>query len=122
MTDEDLALLHRELDLATYLTRKPGVSGASLGLVPLDSWSGLFLERGAEENQWVLEGRTWDQPPDSLVHEWHVRAALAAQELDPTVSVPPRSPAAPPDIPNRPLGRAANKRLARLRRRLLGLE
>jgi hypothetical protein len=49
--------------------------------VPLDFWSGLFLERGGAEGEWVLEGRTWGHPPESVVHEWHVRAALAAREL-----------------------------------------
>ena len=49
MTDADVARLHRELDLATYLSPKPGVSGAGPGLVPLDIWTGLFMERGAGE-------------------------------------------------------------------------
>lgn len=89
MTDLDLARLRRELDLVTYLSSKPGVSGASPGLVPLDFWSGLFLERGAGEGEWGLEARTWGDPPAPLVHEWQVRAALAARQLDPTVQVPP---------------------------------
>lgn len=37
MTGADVARLQHELDLITYLTPKPGVSGASLGVVPLDS-------------------------------------------------------------------------------------
>lgn len=88
MTDADLARLRSELDLVTYITPKPGVSGASLGVVPLDFWSGLFLERGRGEGEWVLEARTWGQPPDAVVHGWHVRAALAARELDGSVEVP----------------------------------
>lgn len=88
MTDADIARLHSELDLVTYLTPKPGVSGASPGVVPLDFWSGLFLERGETEGEWALEGRTWGHPPESLVHDWHVRAALAAKELDPAVEIP----------------------------------
>jgi hypothetical protein len=75
MTGADLACLQRELDLVTYLSPKPGVSGTSPGVVPLDFWSGLFLERGASEWQWVLEARTWGDPPGPLVHEWHVRGA-----------------------------------------------
>lgn len=96
MTDADLARLRSELDLVTYITPKPGVSGASLGVVPLDFWSGLFLVRGNREGEWVLEGRTWGLPPDAVVHGWHVRAALAARELDRTVEIPraerPRAP------------------------------
>jgi hypothetical protein len=61
-------------------------------VVPLDSWSGLFLERGAGQDEWVLEGRTWDDPPESAVYELHVRAALAAKKLDPTVQMPARRP------------------------------
>jgi hypothetical protein len=90
MSDADAARLHSELDLVTYLTPKPGVSGASLGVVPLDFWSGLFLEPGANDGEWVLEARTWGNPPESLVHEWQVRVALAARELDPAVQIPPR--------------------------------
>ena len=88
MADADLERLRRELDLVTYLSPKPGVSGASPGVVPLDSWSGLFLQRGNPEGEWTLEARTWGAPPAALVHEWHVRAALVARELDPTVQIP----------------------------------
>ena len=88
MTNAELARLQRELDLVTYLSPKPGVSGASPGVVPLDFWSGLFLERCADEREWVLKARTWGDLPTPLVHEWHVRAALAAQQLDPTVQIP----------------------------------
>jgi hypothetical protein len=123
MADDDLARLHSSLDLATYMAPKVGVGGAaSPGVVPLDFWSGLFLERGAGEAEWVLEGRTWGNPHDAAIHEWHIRAALAARELDPSVEIPVRSQAPSADSPSRPLGRAANKRLARLGRRLIGLE
>jgi hypothetical protein len=88
MTDADIARLQRELDLVTYLSPKPGVGGASPGVVPLDFWSGLFLEHGPGDGEWVLEARTWGDPPAPLVHEWHVRAALAARQLDPTVPIP----------------------------------
>ncbi|MGZ6724743.1 MAG: hypothetical protein ACXVHK_27700 [Solirubrobacteraceae bacterium] len=119
MTDADLARLRASLDLVTYISPKPGVFAASPGLVRLDSWSGLFLEPGAGEDEWVLEARTWGNPPDSLVHEWHVRAALAARELDPTVPLPPREIAPTPEAATVP---ASNKRLARLVRRLRHLE
>lgn len=70
MTDDDVARLHGELDLVTYLTPKPGVSGASLGVVRI--------------------------PPR------HRLASTSARLIPP--------------------GRAANKRLARLGRRLQHLE
>lgn len=121
MTDTEVARLRGELELVTYTTRKTGVSGASPGVVPLDLWSGLFLERGDGENEWVLEGRTWGNPPDSLIHEWHVRAALAALELDPTVEIPAAAHAASPANRTPPLS-AENKRHARLGRRPLHIE
>lgn len=92
MTDADLARLGSQLDLATYLSPKAGVSGASPGVVALDFWSGLFLVRGKADGEWSLEARTWSNPPEPVVHEWHVKAALAARQLDPTVPVPPRAP------------------------------
>ena len=122
MDDADLARLRRVLDLVTYMSPKPGVSGASPGVAQLDFWSGLFLEPGAGADEWVLEGRTWGDPPDSVIHEWHVRAALAARELDPTVQIPPWRSDAVAEHAMIPVGRAANKRLARLGRRLLRLD
>jgi hypothetical protein len=122
MTIADLGQLQHNLDLTTYITPKPGVSGGQPGVVPLDFWSGLFLQRGASDAEWVLEGRTWGHPPEEVVHEWYVRTALAARQLDSTVEIPPRPAAATPSLPSRPVGRAANKRLARLGRHLLGLE
>lgn len=119
MSDADLAHLHRELDLVTYLSPKPGVSGASPGVARLDTWSGLFLERGEGSDEWFLEGRTWDSPPKTTVHQWHIRAALAARELDPAVQIPRSESSQAPPLALRPVGRAANKRLAHLGRRLL---
>jgi hypothetical protein len=121
MTDPDLARLHARLDLVTYVSPKPGVSGASPGVVPLDFWSGLFLERGAGETEWVLEGRTWGKPTEAAVREWHIRAALTARELDPAVEIPHRPQAQADKTRPLPVGPAANRRRARLGRRLLGL-
>jgi hypothetical protein len=56
MTDEDLLLLHRRLDMVTYLEKKPGVFAAVPGLARLDPWSALYLVRGAREGQWALRG------------------------------------------------------------------
>lgn len=121
MDDADLARLRGALDLVTYISPKPGVSGASQGVAQLDFWSGLFLRGGTGADEWVLEGRTWGDPHESVIHEWHVGAALAARELDPTVQIPPRRLDAVAEHTLIPVGRAANKRLARLGRRLLRL-
>ncbi len=121
MSDPDIALLVRTLGLTAHLHPKLRGSPASPGAVRLDHYSGLFLERGAMEDQWVLEARTWGQPAPESVHEWQVLAAGAARLLDPVVTFPERRTAASPGYPIRPVGRAANKRLAGFRRRITGL-
>jgi hypothetical protein len=89
MTDDESNRLRATLDLVMFISPKPGVSGASLGVVPLDFWSALYLDRGAGDDEWVLEGRTWGSPPERAVHDWYVRTALGAKEIDPSVEVPP---------------------------------
>ncbi|MGA2928117.1 MAG: hypothetical protein ABSG43_19395 [Solirubrobacteraceae bacterium] len=135
MGDCDLALVARMLDLSTHMhpRMRPGRDALrrrndriptchdSPGLARLDHYSGLFLKRGVTEGDWTLEARTWGHPPPDSVHEWHVLAAGAAHQLDPTVTFPDRLHATSSEIADRPLGRAANKRLARIRRRLVGL-
>ena len=69
----------------------------------------------------MLEARTWGQPAPESVHEWQVLAAGAARLLDPVVTFPERLTAVSPGYPMRPVGRAANKRLAGFRRRITGL-
>lgn len=75
MSDPDVALLVRTLDLTTHLSPKLHGSPASPGAVRLDHYSGMFLERGTAEGQWVLEARTWGHPTLETVHEWRVLAA-----------------------------------------------
>jgi hypothetical protein len=122
MSDPNVALLVRELDLRTDMHPKVRRSLAGLGTVRLDQSSGLFLERGAAEGQWLLEARTWGDPTPENVHAWHVLAAGAARLLDSAVISPDRLTAVSPEYPMRRVGRAANKRLARTRRRILGLQ
>ncbi len=110
MSDTDASRLQRELDLVTYLTPKPGVSGASPGVVRLDDWSGLFLARGHNDGEWILEGRTWNDPPQPVAHDWHLRAALAARALDPTVQIPPPLEQSRQDAILTPLRQAARCR------------
>jgi hypothetical protein len=60
-------------------------------------------------------------PAPESIHEWQVLAAGAARLLDPGVALPERLPAVFSEHPVHPVGRAANKRLARIGRRLQGL-
>jgi hypothetical protein len=106
MSDADTAVLARSLELVTHMHPKLHDSPVSPGVVRLDFDSGLFLERGSSEGQWVLVGRTWGHPPPHDVHDWHLRAAAAAHRLDATVNPPgaprargARGTAAPPDRP-----------------------
>jgi hypothetical protein len=121
MSNPEIALLARTLDLTTHMYPKMRPSPNSPGVARLDHYSGLFLERGAAEGQWVLEARTWGHPASESVHEWHLLAAGAAHMLDPAVTFPERLTGVSPGYPTRALGRAANKRLARIGRRILGL-
>ncbi len=121
MSDADLAVLARVLDLSTHMYPKMRPDPNSPGVARLDHFSGLFLERGAAEGQWRLEARTWGTPAPETAHEWHLLAAQAARRLDPHVTLPKRLPGTRPSTPDCPLGRAANRRLAHLRRRLVGL-
>jgi hypothetical protein len=121
MTDHDSALLARLLDMTTRLHPKMAPRHDSPGLARLDHYSGLFLKRGEIEGDWTLEARTWGQPTAQSAHDWQVLAAGAAHRLDPNVILPERLTASSAEIPDRPVGRAANKRLARVRRRLAGV-
>jgi len=121
MSDLDLALLERTLNLSLRPDAKKDPRPASLGFARLDRDSGLFLEPGADEGQWMLHARTWGHPAPESVHEWHVVAAGGAHMLDPTVTPPERLKASSPEVAFRPLGHAANKRLSRFRRRMGGL-
>ncbi|HET8979352.1 MAG TPA: hypothetical protein VFN87_14405 [Solirubrobacteraceae bacterium] len=86
----DLARLARLLDLATHMPPKMRPDPTSPGLARLDDYSGLFLERGAEDGCWVLEARTWGRPPADTVRGWQVIATQAARVLDPAVPLPTR--------------------------------
>jgi hypothetical protein len=122
MSDRNVALLVRELDLRTHMHPKLRRGPAGPGAVRLDQYSGLFLERGAAESQWILEARTWGDPTPENVHAWHVLATGAARLLDPAVISLDRLTSVSPEYPMRPVGWAVNKRLARIRRRILGLQ
>lgn len=97
MTDADIARLQRPLDLWTHMVEKVHPSPNSPGVARLDHFSGLFLERGDGDGQWVLEARTWGTPAAATVHEWHLVAADTAHQLDPSVQRPARLSHAPAD-------------------------
>jgi len=88
MTDADLSVLAHVLDLSTHMQPKMRPDPNSPGVARLDHFSGLFLERGATEGQWLLRARTWGRPAVQTVHEWHLLAALAARQLDPDAALP----------------------------------
>jgi hypothetical protein len=121
MSDLDLDRLRGVLDLSTHMYPKMRPDPNSPGVARLDHHSGLFLERGAGESQWLLQARTWGRPAPQTVHDWQLLAAQAAHQLDPRVSLPERSANPQPAVAERPPGQAASKRLARIRRRLAGL-
>jgi hypothetical protein len=119
MTDSDLALLARSLDLSTHMVQKMRPDPNSPGVARLDHFSGLFLERGERDGQWLLEARTWGKPASESVHEWNLLAAGAAHQLDPTVEPPERVARTDVRIPE--VGEVLNRPLAAFRRRLVGL-
>lgn len=122
MSDQDAAYLSRALDLMTHLHPKLYNSPASPSVMRLDFDSGLFLRRGPTAGRWLLEGRTWGHPAPSTVREWHLRAATAAHQLDPTVTLPSRlSTASSTAMPSRPQSGAAGSRLARIAHYVPGL-
>jgi hypothetical protein len=117
----DLAVLARELDLSTNVRSAARPRDDDLGFSRLDHASGLFLTRSEGEGHWALEARTWGHPTPRIVHRWHVVTASAARLLDATVVIPALLADDTPDVPDRHVGAAANKRLSRLRRRLGGV-
>ncbi len=84
MSDADVALLARLLQMNTHMHPKLHGNPAGPGTALLDFDSGLFLRRGEGEGHWTLEGRTWGNPAAPTVHEWEIVAADVARRLDPT--------------------------------------
>lgn len=121
MGPRDLGGLRLALDLSTNPRSDVTHAGDCLGFARLDHYSGVFLTRGATEDHWLLQARTWGRPAADTVHGWQVLAGGAAQALDPAVILPARSPVSRPEPPDRRVGAAANKRLTAFRRRLVGL-
>jgi hypothetical protein len=121
MTALDLARLTLELDLSAPPRSPASSDDAHLAYARLDHFSGLFLKRSVADGQWVLQARTWGHPAAAAVHGWHVRSAQAARQLDPMVSLPDRLPDDSPAVADLRVEPGANTRVARMRRRLVGL-
>lgn len=121
MDDSDLAVLGRTLDLYRHLYTQMRPDPNSPGVVRMDRFSGIFLERGEGEERWILEGRTWGTPSAESIHAWHVLAAEVAHVLDPDVKIPERLLQGEPEIPDRQVGEVFNRPLAAFRRHLVGL-
>ena len=120
MRDGDIDRLARNLGLTTHMHPKLHNSPTSPGVARLDFDSGLFLVRDTDVGRWVLEGRTWGHPSSPTVHSWHLCAAAAAHQLDPSVVLPARAQIVVPESPSRPVNRTAHKHLADNDRRSAG--
>jgi hypothetical protein len=120
MSDSDVSSLVLALDFDTRTAAAGSSPEARLVSARLDHDSGLFLEPGDGQGQWVLEARTWGHPDPDTVHRWNVSAATAARRIDPTVELPQRRPDAGPMVSGGHVGRVENTRFAGLRRRLTG--
>ena len=121
MSGSNLELLRRQLGMTSHSEHKLPVDPNSPAVAQLEQDASLLLEHGPDEDHWVLQARTWGTPSARTVHDWHVRVAQVAHQLDPRVSIPDRMPIEPCAAPQRPVGRAANLRSAAVRRRLAGL-
>jgi hypothetical protein len=121
MTGSDLELLRRQLDMTTQVEHKLPAYPNTPAVARLDHSSGLFLERADGESQWLLQARTWGNPPAPTIHEWRVRTAQVVRQLDPETALPERVPSTQPEIPQRLVGRAGNRRPAWVRRWFAGM-
>lgn len=121
MSEPNLAILARVLDLSTHVRSKTNPREDNLGFARLDHSSGLFLRRTPADGRWMIEARTWGHPAPQTVHGWHVLTIEAARQLDPAVSLLDRLHVSERDIPDRQVDRDPTKRLERIRRRLAGL-
>lgn len=92
MSDHDLSVLAHTLDLWRHMSPKMRPDPNSPGVARLDHFSGLFLERGAGDDRWLMQARTWGRPAPQTVERWHMLAAQAARRLDPDVTLPEPAP------------------------------
>ena len=79
-----VSLLHLNLCLEPKL-RWPA---AKPGIARLDRDSALVLLHGEMEGSWILEGRTWGDPPQKFVDSWHLQAKDVAHQIDPSETFP----------------------------------
>lgn len=86
--DRQIERLARRLAMMTHLHPKLSGAPASTASAILDRHSLLLLQRGEREGVWVLEGRTWGDPPQRAVRRWQAAAGEAAALLDPRLGRP----------------------------------
>lgn len=121
MSEHDLSLLCRTLDLSTNPRSDLRPGQDNLGFARLDHDSGLFLKRSATEGQWLLSAVTWGRPASGTVHGWNVLASGAAHQIDADVTFPDRLPVVARTIADRYVVERSNTRWGRWRRRLVGM-
>ena len=83
MDDQQVERLARRLSMTTHLHPKLVGAPAAAASAILDAHSLLLLRGGEREDVWVLEGRTWGEPPAQSVARWQALAHEAARALDP---------------------------------------
>jgi hypothetical protein len=92
MTPRVTSLLSGELNMfLTFDVKAPFPSAnQGAGVTRLDHFSGLYLLPGTEDDQWLLECRTFGSPSADEAHAWHVNAARVMRQIDPSVEIPGR--------------------------------
>ena len=121
MGDADLALLARLLDLSTHMYPKMRPDPTSPGVARLDHFSGLFLERGADQRPMGNAGPHLGKPCSPERPRMASARRPSGSPARRRVTLPERLPDTHIQIADRPLAQAATKRLANIRRHLVGL-
>lgn len=83
MEEADSSLLSRLLHLNLCLEPKLRWVASKPGVRSLDRETGLYLLEGSVEGSWLLEARTWGNPPKNLVNIWHQEALAVARRINP---------------------------------------
>lgn len=87
MTEPTKRLLEVELNLTMNWEPKVTSAVQAPGFARLDFASGLYLLPAGGDDAWVLECRTFQQPPSEVVHRWRATAGDVAHSIDPAVPV-----------------------------------
>lgn len=81
-----LGLLVSELDIHTQVQPKqqPPVP---FGTAQLDSYTGLYLLRGATDEDWILECRAYRAPAPDWLRQQYLRVVWVIEQLDSDLEV-----------------------------------